>query len=150
MEEEEEALLFFSRLPTLGFAVLLTLAAFRAYQYPEYTSDEFEYMANAVAMHGGSVREIHDTVYGEAFDAIPKPILDHLLGKDAVETSQSLSFQERARNPYRFAEFLPCFAVRPIFNELVYVLHYGLGIGLLRATVLIPVLSYWILGWIVL
>lgn len=142
--------LFFSKLPTLGFAVLLTLAAFRAYQYPEYTSDGFVYMANAVAMHGASIQVIHDTVYREAFAEIPKPILDHLLGKDPVETSQSRSFQERANNPYSFAEFLPSFAIRPVFNELVYVLHYELGVGLLRATILIPVLSYWAMGWIVL
>jgi hypothetical protein len=138
-----------SKLATLGFAIFLTLAAYRAYQYPGYTSDMFLYMANAVAMHGDDIQAIHDTVYQEVLTEIPKPALDHLLGNDPVETSQSRSFHERAVNPYRFAEFLPCFAVRPVFNELVYVLHYRLGIGLLRATVLISVASYWVLGWIV-
>jgi hypothetical protein len=138
-----------SKLATVGFAIFLTLAAYRAYQYPGYTSDMFLYMANAVAMHGDDIKAIHDTVYQEVLTEIPKPALDHLLGNDPVETSQSRSFHERAVNPYRFAEFLPCFAVRPVFNELVYVLHYKLGIGLLRATVLISVASYWVLGWIV-
>jgi hypothetical protein len=140
----------FSKWPTLGFVVFLTLAAFRAYQYPAYSSDGFEYMANVVAMHGASIREIHDTVYREVLAGVPRPTLDHLLGNDPVETSQSRSFRDRAVNPYHFAEFLPCFAVRPVFNELVYVLHYKLGIGLLRATVLIAVLSYWAMGWILL
>lgn len=139
-----------SRLTTLVFAVFLTLAAFRAYQYPGYTSDEFVYMANAVAMRGASIQGIHDTVYREVMAEVPRPILDHLLGNDPVETAQSRSFHERAVNPYRFAEFLPCFAVRPIFNEMVYVLHYKLGIGLLRSTILISVVSYWVMGWIVL
>jgi hypothetical protein len=138
-----------SKLATLGFAIALSLAASRAYQYPAYTSDGFVYMANAVAMHGAHAPEIHETVYRELNAGIPKNILDHLLGHDPVETATSRSFHERAVDPYRFAEFLPCFAVRPIFNELVYVLHYGFGISLLRATVLIPVLSYWLLGWFV-
>jgi len=141
--------LHYSKLATLGFAVCLTLAAYRAYQYPSYTSDGFLYMANAVAMHGDSIKAIHDTVYLEVSTTIPKPALDHLLGNDPVETSQSQSFHARAVDPYRFAEFLPCFAVRPVFNELVYVLHYKVGIGLLRATVLISVAAYWALGWIV-
>jgi hypothetical protein len=140
----------FSSWRTLGFAAFLTLAAFRAYEYPAYTSDGFVYMANAVAMHGASIPEIHDTVYREVLAEIPQPTLNHLLGNDPAETAQSRSFRERAVNPYHFAEFLPCFAVRPVFNELVYVLHYKLGIGLLRATILISVLSYWALGWIVL
>lgn len=139
----------YSKLATLGFAVCLTLAAYRAYQYPSYTSDGFLYMANAVAMHGDGIKAIHDTVYREVSTTIPKPALDHLLGNDPVETSQSQSFHTRTVDPYRFAEFLPCFAVRPVFNELVYVLHYKLGIGLLRATILIAVASYWALGWIV-
>lgn len=140
----------FSKWPTLAFAVFLTLAAFRAYQYPAYTSDGFSYMANAVAMHGASIREIHDTVYREVLTGVPQPMLDHLLGNDPAESAQSRSFHERAVNPYRFAEFLPCFAVRPVFNEMVYVMHYKLGITLLRATILISVFSYWVMGWIVL
>lgn len=140
----------FSKLSTLGFMIVLTLAAFRAYQYPGYTTDEFLYMGNAVAMHGASIPEIHDTVYREVFAGVPRNIRDHLLGNDPVETAQSHSFHQRAIDSYNFAEFLPCFAVRPIFNELVYVMHYWLGIGLLRATVLISVLSYWLLGWMVL
>ena len=145
----EDVLVFSKLAATLGFAIVLTLAALRAYQYPAYTSDGFVYMANAVAIHGGDALEIHSTVYREVYAGVPKNILRHLLGNDAIETPMSLSFHERAVNPYRFAEFLPCFAVRPIFNELVYVLHYGFGIGLLRATVLISVLSYWLLGWVV-
>jgi len=140
--------LAFSKWATLVFAVVLTLAAFRAYQYPAYTSDGFVYMANAVAMHGAAAPEIHDTVYREVYAGVPQYLLGHLLGNDPVPSSMSLSFHDRALNPYHFAEFLPCFAVRPIFNELVYVLHYGFGVSLLRAPVLISVLSYWLLGWL--
>src|SRR5208282_293326 len=145
---EAESLL--AKFSTPGFLLVLTLAAFRAYQYPDYCSDEFQYMANAVAMHGAHAPEIHETVYREVLAQVPENILNHLLGKDPVESPQSRSYIERASNPYSFAQFLPCFAVRPIFNEFVYVLHYWFGVGLLRATVLIPVLSYWFMGCIAL
>ena len=136
---------------TVAFALCLTLACLRAYHYPEYSTDGFSYMANAVAMKGASIQVIHDTVYREAMAGIPGPVFKHLTGNDPSEPAwESNSFRERAANPYRFAEFLPCFAIRPIFNQLVYVLHYLLGVGLLKATVLIPVVCYWLMGWLVL
>lgn len=132
----------------LAFALILTLASLRAYKYPEYSTDGFSYMANAVAMSGASVRVIHDTVYQEAKRGIPEPIFNHLTGNDPAEPlSESRSFRERAIDPYRFAEFLPCFAIRPLFNLLIYVLHFKLGIGLLRSIVILPVVSYWLMGW---
>ena len=136
---------------TVAFGLCLTLACLRAYHYPEYSTDGLSYMANAVAIKGASIQVIHDTVYREAMAGIPGPLFKHLTGNDPSEpASESNSFRERAVNPYRFAEFLPCFAIRPVFNQLVYVLHYLLGVGLLKATVLIPVVSYWLMGWLVL
>jgi len=107
-------------------------------------------MANAVAMSGASVQVIHETVYREAKAGIPSPTFKHLTGDDPSEPEhEGNSFRQRAVDPYRFAEFLPCFAIRPIFNEFIYVLHYWLGVGLLKAVVLIPVVSYWLMGWVV-
>src|SRR5690348_12212564 len=108
----------------------------RAYHYPEYSTDGFSYMANAVAMKGASVQVIHQTVYAEAMAGVPAPEFKHLTGNDPSEVAyESNSFRQRAVNPYRFAEFLPCFAIRPIFNECIYVLHYWLGLKLLTALV---------------
>jgi hypothetical protein len=133
----------------LAFALILTLASLRAYRYPEYSTDGFSYMANAVAMSGASVRVIHDTVYQDAKRGIPEPVFNHLTGNDPAEPlSESRSFRERAMDPYRFAEFLPCFAIRPAFNLLIYVLHFKLGVGLLRSIVILPVVSYWLMGWV--
>jgi hypothetical protein len=135
----------------IAFALLLSFAALRAYRYPEYSTDGLSYMANAIAMRGASVRVIHDTVYREAKAGIPGPAFEHLTGNDANEpTMQNNSFHDRATNPYHFAEYLPCFAIRPIFTELVYVLHYWFGVGLLTSIVLIPAVSYWLMGWLVL
>jgi hypothetical protein len=134
----------------LAFGACLALASLRAYEYPEYSTDGFLYMANALAMSGASIPVIHDTVYRDAKAGIPAPGFNHLVGDDPSEPrSERESFRERAVNPYHFAEFLPCFAIRPIFNELIYVLHFNLGVGLLQATVLIPVVSYWLMGWVV-
>lgn len=107
-------------------------------------------MANALVMKGTSVQVIHQTVYQEAKNKIPEPIYKHLTGDDSSEpASESNSFRERATNPYRFAEFLPCFAIRPVFNQLVYILHYYFGLGLVKATVLIPVISYFLMGIVI-
>jgi hypothetical protein len=107
-------------------------------------------MANAVAMSGASVQVIHATVYREARAGIPGPTFQHLTGDDPSEPAhEGNSFRQRAIDPYRFAEFLPCFAIRPVFNQFIYVLHYWLGLGLLKAVVVIPVVSYWLMGWVV-
>jgi hypothetical protein len=134
-----------------GFGIFLTLLCRRAYQYPEYSTDGFSYMANAVAMSGASIQEIHDAVYREAKATIRAPIYAHLTGNDLNQVaSEASSFHQREINAYRFAEFLPCFAIRPVFTELIYVLHYWFGIRLLKAEILIPVVSYWLMGWLVL
>lgn len=134
----------------LAFGACLTLASLRAYEYPQYSTDGLSYMANALAMSGASIPVIHDTVYRDAKAGIPAPAFNHLVGDDPSEPrSERESFRERAVDPYHFAEFLPCFAIRPIFNELIYILHFKLGVGLLQATVLIPVVSYWLMGWMV-
>jgi len=50
----------------------------------------------------------------------------------------------RAKNVDSSTEFLPCFAIRPLYNQLLYVL--SLVVGLRRAAVLISVVSYFLLG----
>lgn len=138
-------------LSLIVFAVSLSLAALRAYRYPEYSTDGLSYVANVVAMHGAGVKEIHDTVYRAAKAEIPVLAFAHLTGNDATAPAmENDSFRDRATNSYHFAEYLPCFAIRPIFTEFVYVLHYWFGVGLLTSIVLIPAVSYWLMGWLVL
>ncbi len=145
------SLLKLKALSLIAFALVLSLGAVRAYRYPEYSNDGLSYMANAVAMRGASVEQIHDIVYRAAKAGIPAPAFDHLTGNDTnAPAMENESFRDRATNPYHFAEFLPCFAIRPIFTELVYVLHYWFGVGLLSSIVLIPAASYWLMGCVVL
>jgi len=135
----------------LVFLLLLTLLSSHAYVYSLYDMDMMGYIGNAIAMSGATVRQIHDVAYRAVADEVPSGIKEHLLGTDVSgPPTQWQSRQDRAANADHFAEYLPCFAVRPIFNELVYLLHFKLGVGLVRATIVISVVSYWLTGVLVL
>jgi len=126
------------------YLLLLTLLSSRPYRYSLYDMDMMGYIGNAVAISGAS------TSYQALEAEVPSSPKEHLLGRDkAGPTSQWDSRQDRAVNADHFAEYLPCFAIRPIFNELVYLLHYKLGVGLVRATIVISVFSYWLIGMLV-
>ena len=132
------------------YLLLLTLICTRPYFYSLYDMDMMGYIGNAVAMSGANVRQIHDTAYRAIEAEVPASFRAHLLGQDkAGPTSQWESRQDRAVDAGHFAEYLPCFAIRPVFNELIYVLHFKLGVGLVRATILISVVSYWLIGGLV-
>jgi hypothetical protein len=132
------------------YLVLLTWLSSRPYFHSLYDMDMMGYIGNAVAISGASIREIHDTAYRALNAEAPPAAREHLLGRDkAGPTSQWESRQDRAVDAGHFAEYLPCFAVRPIFNELIYLLHYKLGVGLVKASIVIPVASYWLIGALV-
>jgi hypothetical protein len=129
------------------YLLLLTLVSSRPYFYSLYDMDMMGYIGNAIAMTGANLAQIHEVAYRAMAAEVPEMAKDHLTGRDKAESpSQGNALQDRSTNPYHFAEFLPCFAIRPIFNELVYLLHYKLGIGLIRATIVISVASYWLTG----
>ncbi len=129
------------------YLLLLTVVATRPYLHSFYDMDMLGYIGNAVAMSGASVRQIHDTAYQAVAAEVPRGAREHLLGQDkAGPTSQWESRQDRAVNAGHYAEYLPCFAIRPIFNELIFVLHFKLGLGLVRATIVVAVVSYWLIG----
>ncbi len=137
-------------LATVFFLLSISVVSARPYFYSLYDMDMLGYMGNAVAISGASIQQIHETVYQEVLTLVPQPTRNHLLGRDGVgPTSRINSARDRSTNAYHFAEFLPCFAIRPLFNETVYLLHYKLGLSLVRATVVIPVFSYWLLGILV-
>src|SRR5438445_1352191 len=90
---------------------------------------------------------IHENVYTEVAEHVPAGPRQHLLGL-AGRADQDDSRKDRAANAYHFAEFLPCFAIRPLYSQSVYVLSKS-GIGLVRAVVLISTVSYFSLGLLV-
>ena len=132
-----------SPLATLLFLLALATVSVHSYRTPTYGMDMLGYMGNAVAIGGAGIGQIHAEVYAEVATELPTGVRQNLLGQDGQgPSSQQASRQDRARNPYHFAEYLPCFAVRPLYNESIFLLHTGVGIGFIRATVIIATVSF--------
>jgi hypothetical protein len=126
--------------PPLLFAVLLAAVSWHTYRYPLYDLDMLGYMANVAALETSGASRIHDAVYSELPRHVPEGTRSHLLGQDNASRA-SASFRDRASNPDHFVEFLPCFAIRPLYIEMLHILR-RLGIDLVRVTVLGALLPY--------
>lgn len=131
------------------YAVLLSLVSIHLYKNPDYDMDSIQYMANALLMEETDPVVIHQRVYSEINHWVPKAARDQLLGHESgAPEDQNKSRQERATDPYRFAEFLPLFAIRPLYNQTLWLVSKT-GLGLLHASILVSVVSYFLLGILV-
>jgi hypothetical protein len=118
----------------------------RLYRMPIYSMDSIQYMGNALLMEERDPARIHQRVYGEVQRFVPKLEREGLLGHEAgAPEGQNKSRQERAANPERFAEFLPLFAIRPLYNQTLWLVSKT-GLGLVRGGIFISVASYFFLG----
>jgi hypothetical protein len=128
------------------YLFLLAGVAIHLYHNPIYSMDSIQYMGNALLMEERDPVRIHRQVYGELQRFVPKTAREGLLGHEAgAPEDQNRSRQERAANPGRFAEFLPFFAIRPLYNQTLWLVSKS-GVGLVRAGILISVTSYFFLG----
>ena len=130
------------------FLYVLALAgvSLRLYRTPVYSMDSIQYMGNALLMEETDIVRVHQRVYAEVERYVPKVPRDGLLGYEVgAPADQNKSRQERATNASRFAEFLPLFAIRPLYNQTLWLLSKT-GMGLVRAGVVISVGSYFLLG----
>lgn len=128
------------------YVLLLAAASFRLYQRPIYSMDLLAYMGNALLMEETDPVRLHQRVYSEITQRVPVAERRNFLGQQAgAPVDQNRSRQERAADPYNYAEFLPFFAIRPLYNELLYVLSKT-GVGLVRAAVVISAVSHFLLG----
>lgn len=128
------------------YIVALAAASFHIYRTPIYAMDSIQYMGNALLMEDTDPVRIHRRIYSELDRSVPKTALEHLKGNEAgVADDQNSSRHERAVDPYRFAEFLPLFAIRPLYNQTLYLVSKT-GVGLVRSGILISVGSYFSLG----
>lgn len=124
----------------LLFAAMLAVISWHTYRFPLYDIDMLAYMANVAALETSSPRAIHAAVYGELPAHVPEGTIAHILGKDS-SAPDSVSRRDRARNPDHFVEFLPCFAIRPLYIELLHIFRL-LGFDLVQVTILGSVLPY--------
>ena len=108
--------------------------------------DSIQYMGNAVLMETSDPVIVHQRVYAALRRGVPPAALRDLLGNEpGAPSDQNESRRQRASDPRLFAEFLPLFAIRPLYNQTLYLFSRS-GIGLVRSGVLISVLSYFGLG----
>ncbi|MGD0567237.1 MAG: hypothetical protein ABSA78_02435 [Candidatus Sulfotelmatobacter sp.] len=130
------------------FLYVLALAgvSLHLYRTPVYSMDSIQYMGNALLMEETDIVRVHQRVYAEVERDVPKAARDGLLGHEAgAPEDQNKSRQERAANPARFGEFLPLFAIRPLYNQVLWLVSKT-GLGLVRAGVVISVGSYFLVG----
>ncbi len=128
------------------YAVALGCFAIHLYRTPIYAMDSVQYMGNALLMEDTNIVHVHDRVYSELQKTLPKPALDDLLGDRLnAPADQNRSRQARAADPRSFAEFLPLFAIRPLYNQTLWLMSKT-GLGLVRAGIFISVASYFALG----
>jgi len=128
------------------YVLLLGGVSIHLYRAPIYDMDSIQYMGNALLMEGTDVVRIHQRVYAELDQHVPRRERDALLGHEpGAPEDQNRSRQERAANSYRFGEFLPMFAIRPLYNQTLYFVSKT-GLGLVRSGILISVASYFLIG----
>ncbi|HET9305793.1 MAG TPA: hypothetical protein VFO46_07190 [Candidatus Sulfotelmatobacter sp.] len=130
----------------LLYVIALGSSCVHLYLKPIYAMDEVQYMGNALLMEDRDIVSVHHRVYDDLRQRVPAEILRGLLGNDpSAQDDQNKSRQERARNPEALAQFLPVFAIRPLYNQSLWLLSKS-GLGLVRSATLISVASYFIIG----
>jgi hypothetical protein len=130
------------------YVLLLALVTAHFYLAPFWDLDMLGYMGNARLNDTTDPVKLHGLVYGELRASVPSSAFGYLTGAPG-EPDQMGSKHERLVNAYHYAEFLPCFAIRPVYNQTIYWLSRT-GLGLVRSIRLVSALSYYSTGIVVL
>lgn len=128
------------------YVALLALISTHLYKRPIYAMDSILYMGNALLMEEPNVAIVHQRVYSEIDLRAPDVARDHLLGRElGAPQDQNEYRREQAAKPDVFAQYLPFFAIRPLYNQTLWLVNKT-GLGLVRASIFISVASYFLLG----
>jgi hypothetical protein len=131
------------------YVLMLGGISIHLYRKPIYDVDAIQYMGNAMLMEDTDIVRVHQRVYADVQRSVPKRERENLLGQEpGAPESQNESRQGRAADAYRYAEFLPLFAIRPLYNQTLWLVSKT-GIGLVKSGFLISVGSYFLLGILV-
>ncbi|HTW57533.1 MAG TPA: hypothetical protein VMD99_05365 [Terriglobales bacterium] len=124
------------------YVLAITLSAIHLYRKPVYSMDSLQYMGNALLMEDHDIVSVHRRVYAEVDRWVPANARRDLLGHEpGGREDQNRSLQLRAKNALIYAEFLPLFAIRPLYNQAIWVLSKT-GLGLVRASIIISLVPY--------
>jgi hypothetical protein len=129
------------------YVCILGLVSVHFYKAPFWDLDMLGYMGNARLNDTTDPVKLHGLVYGELRATVPSSAFSFLTGAPG-EPDQSGSKHERLVNAYHYTEFLPCFAIRPLYNQTIYRLSRT-GLGLVRSIRLVSALSYFLMGILV-
>jgi hypothetical protein len=122
-----------SPLATIAYFALFLLLSGWVVLQPQYTWDLLGYIGSSVDSTDAKV--IHKTV----FDAI-KPV------SSGAEIQVDNPYRvDVAANPYHFAEQLPFYSIKPVYVELVKVVHHA-GLPFPRAAISISAVSNFLLA----
>jgi hypothetical protein len=128
------------------YLILIGSISRHLYKTPVYNMDFVGYMGNALLIEDNDLVRVHANVYSELDRWVPGPAREHLRGHDpGAPEEQNKSRQLRVKDPYRFAEFLPFYAIRPLYNR-VLLLVSKTGLGLVRSTVFISAAAFFCLA----
>lgn len=136
------------RIAIAAYVLALGLATIHFYQSPYWTMDLLGYMGNARLQETRDPVVLHDRVYGELRSSVPSEVFNLLTGAPGFHDEHGEK-HDRFLNPFHYAEFLPFFAIRPMYNSTIYLISRT-GLGLVRAVRLLSALSYVSLGLLVL
>lgn len=99
------------------YVLVLLGLSIHLYRTPYYDMDFVQYMGNALLMEESDPVRIHSRIYGELKRYVPQSALKSLLGNQpGAPEDQNRSRSERATDPNRFMQFLPLFAIRPLYK----------------------------------
>jgi hypothetical protein len=128
------------------YGLALGVASFHLHRTPIYAMDRVQYMGNALLMEDTDIFSVHRRVCVELNRWVPEGARRGLLGNQpGAPQDQNDSRRERARSPQRYAQFLPLFAIRPLYNQSIWLVSKT-GMGLVRSTILISVAAYFAIG----
>ena len=99
------------------FLYLLVLGgvSIHLYRRPVYDVDAIQYMGNALLMEETDIGRVHKRVYADVQRSVPQRERQSLLGEEpGAPEAENKSRQGRVASAYRYAEFLPLFAIRPL------------------------------------
>jgi hypothetical protein len=110
--------------------------------------DMIGYMGNALMTERTPPEKAHQLVYAE-IRSLPEAAQIPLLGRNVSEDpTQDASRKVRFEHFENFGEFLPFFAIRPLYNQALFL--SSRLFGLLRSVVLLSVIPYFLLALLVL
>lgn len=125
----------------LGYAGALFIVILWTQTQIDYRFDALGYIGAALQLTGLDAAAVHAETYRQVRAAVPPALFRELITADAYHA-------DVAANANHFAQQLPFYHVRPLYNGLLALLHSA-GLNMVHATMLLTVIAYAAIGALV-